>query len=327
MTRTIPRVDSRDTYEEIPMTDFANLLEQARSYARHSYAANTRAAYASDWQQFRAWCAQQQRRALPATAETILGYIVTLAERLSPASIDRRLCGIAFHHRQARQSDPTDDPEVAITMRGLRRAKGTAAAGKLPITPALLVDVLATCGTDRRGIQERALLLLGFAGAFRRSELVALTLDDLTLVDDGLIVRVRRSKTDQEGSGSFKGIPHGTQATTCPVQAMQTWIAVGKIRSGPLFRAFSPHGRQTRRPLPAYAVARIIQRTIRQCNLDPRHYGGHSLRAGLVTAAAQAGVAERIIMRQTGHTDVRTVRRYIRDGSLFAENAAAQVGL
>ena len=123
-----------------------------------------------------------------------------------------------------------------------------------------------------------------------------------------------------------KAIPFGREAATCAVRAVQAWVKRAGIRSGHVFRALSPHGARTNRPLPAYAVGRILKRAIAAQGLDPSAYGSHSLRAGLVTAAAQAGVAERIIMQQTGHTDVRTLRRYIRESSLFRENAAAQLG-
>lgn len=170
-------------------------------------------------------------------------------------------------------------------------------------------------------------MLLGFAGAFRRGELVALTLADVQRVPEGLIVTVRRSKTDQEGVGLLKGIPRGAQAETCAVRALERWLEAAKIEEGLVFRAVNRHNRLQDQGLPTYAVARIVQRAVRALELDPKQYGGHSLRAGLVTAAARAGVAERVIMQQTGHRDVRTLRRYIREGSLFRENAAAQVGL
>jgi integrase len=309
------------------LTDFTNALTDAQAYTTSSYAQHTHQAYASDWHQFTTWCQTHQRRSLPATPETILGYIGTLADRVRVATIDRRLCGIAFYHRQARQPNPTDDPEVATVLRGLRRKKGIAPTGKAPMTITLLRTLVAACDDTYRGTQERAIFLLGFAGAFRRSELVALTIHDLTFVPEGLIVRIRRSKSDQEGMGTSKGIPCGTHPATCPVRAVRTWLNTAGIRSGRLFRAFTAHGQQTTRPLPAYAVGRMVQRAVRQQGLDATHYGGHSLRAGFVTAAAHAGVAERLIMQQTGHTDVRTLRRYIRDSSLFRENAAAQIGL
>jgi len=265
------------------VTDFTTALTDAQAYTAYSYATNTRDAYASDWQQFTTWCAQHQRRALPATPETILGYIGTLATQVRVTTLDRRLCGIAFHHRQARQPDPTADPEVATMLRGVRRKHGSPSLGKAPITVDMLRAMVLACGTSSRGTQERAVFLLGFAGAFRRSELVALRVDDLTVVPEGLIVRVRRSKNDQEGHGFAKGIPHGTEHATCAVWAVRMWLTTAGIRSGHLFRAFTPHGQHTRRPLPAYAVGRMVQRAVQRQGLDSTRYGGHSLRAGFVS--------------------------------------------
>jgi integrase len=198
---------------------------------------------------------------------------------------------------------------------------------KAPLTVEQLRQIVAALPHDRRGVQSRALLLLGFAGAFRRSELVAIQVADLAWVNEGIVVTVRRSKTDQEGEGFAKGIPLGQLLETCPVRALRHWLRVAQISSGPVFRALTPQGRLLARPMPAYTVARVLQRSVEVLGLDPREYGGHSLRAGLVTAAAKAGVSERVLMAQTGHRDVRTLRRYIRDASLFTENASANVGL
>jgi site-specific recombinase XerD len=183
------------------MTDFASALKHAQSYSAYSYADNTRHAYAADWRLFTQWCQSHQRRFLPATPETILGYIGALATLITPATIDRCLGGIAFYHRHARQTDPTDDPEVAVVMRGLRRKRGTAAAGKAALSLALLHQLVAACPASYRGTQERAIMVLGFAGAFRCSELVNLSVADLQFVSEGLVVTVRRSKTDQEAHG------------------------------------------------------------------------------------------------------------------------------
>lgn len=187
-------------------------------------------AYANDWKLFKAWCAEQQRRSLPATPETILAYVVTLAAQCSVATIDRRLCGIAFYHRQERMADPTNDPEVNVTMRGIRWANSTAANGKAPITMPLLRRLLEHCPAPTRGQQARALLLLGYVGAFRRSELVALTVADIQFVEVGMIVTVRRSKTDQEGEGYTKGIPQGT-AKVMSARRSMSLVAVACSRA------------------------------------------------------------------------------------------------
>jgi integrase len=182
------------------------------------------------------------------------------------------------------------------------------------------------------GVRDRALLLLGFAGAFRRSELVALDVGDVRPTADGLVVTLRRSKTDQEGTGREVGIPYGSTPATCPVRAVRAWLAVHAFLSQggtecPLFHRIDRHGRQLPGRLSDRAVARVVQRTARSAGLEAASYAGHSLRAGLATSAAAADVPERVIAQQTGHRSMAVLRRYIRSGSLFRENAAARVGL
>ena len=176
-------------------------------------------------------------------------------------------------------------------------------------------------------MRDRALLLAGFAGAFRRSELVGLDVSDLEFNSAGLIVNIRRSKTDQEGQGRKVGLPYGSTPVTCPVRALEAWLAVLGTDEGPLFRGINRHGHLAGRRLTAQSVALVIKRRAAQAGMETRDLAGHSLRAGLATAAAAAGVSERAIMAQTGHRSLATLRKYLREGSLFLENAAAKVGL
>ena len=175
--------------------------------------------------------------------------------------------------------------------------------------------------------RDRALLVIGFAGAFRRSELVQLTIADIQMVEQGLIVTLRRSKTYQEGAHIIKGLPLGTHSETCPKRVLQAWLDSAANTSGPLFRSIDRWGNVGTSALSSLEVARAVKRGLAALNLDAAAYSGHSLRAGLVTAAAIAGVNKRTIMQQTGHKNVAVLRRYIREGSLFRENAAAVVGL
>ncbi len=177
------------------------------------------------------------------------------------------------------------------------------------------------------GVRDRAMVLLGFAGAFRRSELVALDVEDCTFGKDGLTITLRRSKTDQDGAGRKVGIPYGSNPDTCPVRTIQTWLEMAGIDSGPLFRSINRHGKVREGRLSGIDVSRVVKKLARRAGLDPAKYGGHSLRAGHATSAAIAGATERSIMKQTGHRSVQMVRRYIRDGSLFRENSAGKLGL
>jgi len=187
--------------------------------------------------------------------------------------------------------------------------------------------MIAKLPSGARGDRDRALLLVGFAAALRRSELVALDVNDVVARPEGLVVNIRRSKTDQEGAGRKVGVPYGSHPQTCPVRAVEAWRQAGRIDEGALFLSFDRRGRQTQQRLHPSAVPRIVPRALAATGADPEPYSAHSLRAGLATAAAEAGVSERAIMAQTGHRGVVVARGYIREGSLFRENAAAQIGL
>ena len=302
-------------------------LEQAREFARRSKAENTLRGYRADWREFCAWCESHAVRPLPAEPETVAAYIAECAGRLKVGSIQRRLNAIAEAHKAVGLESPTHHPIVTNTMKGIRRTLGTAPAQK---TAALTDDIRAmVSATDDGsiGLRDRALVLLGFAGAFRRSELVGLDVEDCKFGKDGLTVTLRRSKTDQDGVGRKIGIPYGSNPETCPVRTVQSWIEASTITTGPLFRSITRHGRLRPARLYGIDVARIVKKLATRAGLDPAKYAGHSLRAGHATSAAIAGASERSIMNQTGHRSVQMVRRYIREGSLFRENSAGKLGL
>jgi integrase len=237
------------------------------------------------------------------------------------------LNAIAEAHKAVGLESPTHHAIVTNTMKGIRRTKGTAAAQK---APALTEDIRAMVyATDASiiGARDRALILLGFTTACRRSEIVDLDVEDSTFGKDGLTILLRRSKTDQDGVGRKIGIPYGSNPDTCPVRVLQSWMEQGGITSGPLFRSISRHGRVQTGRLSGIDVARVVKKLAERAGLDPAKYAGHSLRAGHATSAAIAGASERSIMNQTGHRSVQMVRRYIRDGSLFRENSAGKLGL
>jgi integrase len=178
-------------------------------------------------------------------------------------------------------------------------------------------------GDDILSLRDRSLLLLGFAGAFRRSELTALNIEDLEFTADGVIITIRRSKTDQEAAGRKIGVPFGGSPITCPVRALRAWLDAANLKTGAVFRPIGRWGRVSRDRLSDKAVARVVKKYVEAIGFDPALFGGHSLRAGMATSAARAGKSERAIMEQTGHRSVNMVRRYIRSGSLFLHNASA----
>ena len=204
---------------------------------------------------------------------------------------------------------------------------GVAQQGKAPIVVADLRAILARLPKGPLGLRDRALLLLGFAGGFRRSELVALDVADLAFTSEGITVTIRRSKTDQEGQGRKVGIPSGRHVQTCPVLAVRDWLEESDMVDGAVFRPVLKGGRVCANRLSAQSVNLVVKRAAASIGLDPTLYGGHSLRAGLATAAASAGASERSIAQQTGHRSMKVLRGYIRDGSLYRDNAASIAGL
>ena len=302
-------------------------LDRVREYIRASKAENTLRGYQSDWRGFCAWCEGQNVCPLPAAPESVASYIAECTGHLKPGSIQRRLNAIAEAHKAAGLESPTHTGIVRNTMKGIRRTMGTAPTQK---TAALTADIRAmvdAAGADLIGARDRALILLGFSGAFRRSELVALDIEDCAFGKDGLTITLRRSKTDQEGAGRRIGIPYGSNPETCPVRTMQAWLELAGIGAGPVFRSINRHGQVQVGRLSGIDVARVVKKLAQRAGLDSAKYAGHSLRAGHATSAAIAGASERSIMNQTGHRSVQMVRRYIREGSLFRENSAGKLGL
>jgi len=232
-------------------------------------------------------------------------------------------------HRLAGHRLDAQHPAIRETMKGIRRTHGTAPAKKAAADVVVLRDALSELAKipGPRALRDRALLLIGFAAALRRSELVALDLADLRFVAEGVILTLRRRKTDQAGRGTEIAIPSGQSERTCPVLALRAWLAAALITSGPVFVSVNRHGGMGSTRLSPIDVARVVKAAVAAAGEAPEHYAGHSLRSGFITSAARAGVAERDIQNQSGHRSLPVLRGYIRRGSLFVDNAAAKVGL
>jgi site-specific recombinase XerD len=302
--------------------------ESAREYAENARAENTRRAYRSDWRQFEAWNIARNLTALPAAPATIGRYLADMADMgKKPATIQRRLVAIAYAHRLAGYDLDTRHPAIREVFAGIRRKKGTAQVQKRALLTEDVRAMARALPSNAIGARDRALLLLGFAGALRRSELVALNVEDIEHQQAGIVLHIRRSKTDQDGEGQEIAIPYGQHEATCPVLALQTWLGAACIASGPVFRAVDRHGNISPSRLTDRAVALVVKRAATAAGLDPANYAGHSLRSGMATSAARAGADERSIMNQTRHRSVAMVRRYIQRGQLFADNAAGCLGL
>lgn len=317
----------RHRHSQRPEPSIDELLEEAHRTAIESIPANTRKAYSADWNHFRNWCQRRSRTPLPASAETLSAYLAALSKTHAIATARRRLTTVGKIHKAAEKLDPTQDTKVKQLWRGILRSKGEAQRGKKPLLVADLRKMMDALPKTLQGDRDRALLLLGFAGGVRRHELVALDVEDLEEVEEGLVIHLRRSKTDQTGSGLKKGIPYGKVRKTCPVRAVVSWLQAAGIYEGPVFRAMTKHDQTRRKRLSPQSVALVVKHALRLIGKRSRDYSGHSLRSGLVTAAAIAGADERAIMIHTGHKSVQMVRRYMRDASLFRDNPASKAGL
>lgn len=305
----------------------SGLLNAAAEFAQDSKAQRTREAYDYHWREFVAWCAQRQVEALPCAPQTLAVYLSHLAQSRKVAGINLVLSAISQAHKTTGHDSPRNDANVRAVWAGIRRRLGTATTQKAAITiNALQRLVRATPSHKLIGVRDRALILLGFASALRRSELAALCAEDITEDKDGLRLWLRRAKNDQEGQGREIGIPYGSNPQTCPVRALMAWKEASGIASGPLFVGMK-HGKISDVAMNNWAIARLLKKYARRAGISDEHIAGHSLRAGLVTAAAQAGKSEQVIMQQTGHRDVATLRRYVRRATLFDDNAAAGIGL
>lgn len=313
--------------EPQPLAEFTELDEAVRENLTAAKARNTRRAYAADWEHFTTWCEGAGLPALPADPSTVARYLTAVSADYKVATLTRRLSGISVAHGYAGYESPTHARLVKDTLRGIRRRRaGEQQTQKEAADTDIIRAMVAHLGETTGDIHDRALLLIGFAAALRRSELVAIDVNDIRFTKDGIVLTVRKSKTDQEGEGREVGIPYGSRTETCPVRSTREWLEHASITEGAVFRHINRHG-QVKARLNAGSVARIVKQAAAAAGLDPTLFAGHSLRAGLATAAAAAGVNERSIMDQTGHKSLTVARRYIRRGSLFRDNAAAQVGL
>lgn len=292
------------------------LRERLREYVQEANSPNTRRAYKTDLEHFRAWGGL-----IPCQPQMVCDYLVTYAGELANSTLQRRLVAITRAHNALGYANPVETEAVRLTMKGIQRKHGTAQRQVKPLVKEDILLMLAGMEDNLKATRDAALLLIGFCGAFRRSELVSLNAEDLEHVREGLIITLRHSKTDQTGQGRKIGIPYG-RGKVCPVKALETWLEVSGIEAGAIFRPITRHGKLQHSRLSDRAVASIIKQRAEAVGLDAHNISGHSLRAGLATSAAQHGIPSHKIRAQTGHASDAMLNRYIRDGELFVSNAA-----
>ena len=295
-------------------------LAAAVDYAKAEKSPATRKAYATDFRLFKSWCDGKGAQALPAAAETVAAFLAAEAEAgVRPSTLGRRVAAIRYAHKLARLATPTDAEGVKATLRGIRRSLGSARVRKTPALAERVRAMIAASPDTLAGKRDRALILLGFAGALRRSELVALDVADIEETAAGLRVTIRQSKTDQDGEGVTIAIARG--AVACPVRALREWLDAAGIESGALFRSVNKAGRVASARLTDRSVANIVKAMAGSVGLDASTFAGHSLRSGFLTSAAAKGASIFKMMDVSRHKSVDTLRGYVRDAELFRDHA------
>ena len=338
--RSWPAVPCRVAAAPLETADMGHLRTEvlkARLYLSESRAPATWKAYETDFAHFDDWCDDRGLCPMPAAPTTVALYLASCAGTLCTGTLRRRLAAIAVVHDQNGHTFVSRDPLLQTLMAGIKRTHGSATHPKAALSTAQVRAMVAGLGAALPDLRDRALILVGFAGGLRRSELVALDVGDLVQKPEGLLIRLRRAKGDPEGIGFEKGIPHGDHPLTCPVRALRAWLTASRLTGGAVFRRIDRHGNMGPR-LTAQSVSLVVKAarraSLEKAGTDPAEiaqqvgdFSAHSLRAGMVTAAAGAGTLETDIMHHSGHKRRETVARYIRRSSLFARNPAGRLGL
>lgn len=321
-TDLIPRVPTSPVGRDLA-TPLVEAVEAAKAYARQSLAPETLRAYATDWADFLAWCHAAGCEALPAPPAAVAAYLASLARTHSRSALDRRLAAIGHQHRLRELEWSAGHPAIRTTLRGIRRQHGSRTRQAAALTSVELRKLVAVCPRDLTGIRDRALLLLGFAGALRRSELVSVDREHLRFTETGLRLFLPHSKTDAAGEGVELGITRGKRAETCPVRAVEAWLETSGVKFGPVFSKVDRWGTIEHARLCGDAVRQILLKRAKQAGLKVdagERLSPHGLRAGFVTEAYMAGARDEQVMDHTRHRDLKTMRGYVRRARLVQDS-------
>lgn len=293
-------------------------IEKAAEFARSAKAKNTLRAYEADWRHFGIWCDSVNCKPLPAHPGQVAAYLGALASGgMRTKTIERRAAAIRHFHKQAGYDNPAAHPGVRATLEGIRRSLGTAPRKKAALTAELIARAVRKIPSDLAGQRDRAIMLIGFAAALRRSELVALDVADVARHPKGIVLNLRRSKTDQAGAGTAKAVPHGHKLRA--VAALDAWLAAARIGEGPLFRGVRGNCVFATR-LCDHQIARIVKRRAAQIGLDPEAFAGHSLRSGFITSASDAGAELAKTAKHAGHKKIDTTLGYVQVADAFRDH-------
>ena len=311
-------------------TEIKALQEETLKNLQSAKAYNTVRAYKSDFEDFTLFCVKNAFKNLPSEPRVVSLYLTYLSSKdVKISTIKRRLVSISVIHKMKGHYLDTKHPIIIENLMGIKRRKGTIQIGKKPLLINNLKQVIDVINNqndpDLKKLRNKAILLIGFSGGFRRNEIVSLDIEDIEFVFEGVKIKIKKSKTDQYGEGTIKGIPHFENSFYCPVTNLKRWINTSKIKKGPIFVKFSKGSKITEQRLTDQSIALIIKEYLLKAGIDSKNYSGHSLRSGFATSAAEAGAEERSIMKMTGHKSTEMVRRYIKEASLFKNNALSKV--
>ena len=299
------------------LTNIKNLEFETIKNLKNSKASNTLRAYQADFRDFSNFCSQNGFKEMPANPKILSLYLTQLSSTSKYSTLKRRIASIGILHKLKGHYLDTKHPIIVENLMGIKRKFGINQKGKKPLLIndlKLIINVIDNIkGNINKRLRDKAILLIGFSGGFRRSELVNIDYEDLEFVNEGVKIFIKRSKTDQSGEGSIKAIPYFDNEIYCPVKTLKNWLNEEKIKTGKIFNVSDK------------TIALIIKKYSNLAGLDSNKYAGHSLRSGFATSAAEAGAEERSIMNMTGHKSTEMVRRYIKEANLFKNNALNKI--
>ena len=312
------------------ITDIKTLQQETLLNLQNSKAINTVRAYKSDFNDFGLFCARNGFKSLPSEPKIVSLYLTHLSTRnIKMSTLKRRLVSIGVLHKLKGHYLDTKHPSIIENIMGIKRRKGSIQKSKKPLLINNLKKIINVIDKEKnheiKKIRDRSIILIGFSGGFRRNEIVSLDYDDLEFVQEGLKISLKRSKTDQFGEGSVKGLPYFENSKYCPVISIKKWIEISKISSGAIFRRFIKGSKLSHNRLTDQSVALLIKHYLKLAGIESKNYSGHSLRSGFATSAAESGAEERSIMAMTGHKSTEMVRRYIKEANLFKNNALNKI--
>ena len=312
------------------VTDLKALHEETLNNLKSSKAINTIRAYKSDFKDFGAFCAKHSFRALPTAPKIVALYLTYLSGKDAKMStLKRRLVSIGMIHKLKGHYLDTKHPIIIENLMGIKRVKGSIQKGKKPILINHLKSIINAINQQEideiKKFRDKSLILIGFGGGFRRTELISIDHEDLEFVPEGVKITIKRSKTDQFGEGIVKGLPYFSNELYCPVINLKKWLELSNIKSGPIFRRFAKGSVLTKNRLTDQSVVLLIKNYLNLAGIENSNFSAHSLRSGFATVAAESGADERSIMAMTGHKTTQMVRRYIREANIFKNNALNKI--